>query len=47
MNILAAASALRARRMSSEELVREALARITARNLEVNAFVAVTEQASR
>lgn len=47
MNILAAASELRARRVSSRELVRRALARITARNLDLNAFIAVTEASAR
>jgi aspartyl-tRNA(Asn)/glutamyl-tRNA(Gln) amidotransferase subunit A len=47
MNILAAASELRARRVSSKELIRRALARITARNLDLNAFIAVTEASAR
>ncbi|HLH17492.1 MAG TPA: amidase [Bryobacteraceae bacterium] len=44
MTILEAASALRARRVSSVELTTEALARIRCRNPELNAFLSVTEE---
>ncbi|HWR52139.1 MAG TPA: amidase [Bryobacteraceae bacterium] len=47
MNILDAGSALRARKVSSQKLVRDALARITAHNLDLNAFIAVTEASAR
>lgn len=47
MNILAAASALRAKKVSSQELTKEALSRIAARNLEINAFLTVTEASAR
>jgi aspartyl-tRNA(Asn)/glutamyl-tRNA(Gln) amidotransferase subunit A len=47
MNVLEMAAALRARKVSSGELVSESLACIARRNPELNAFLTVTEESAR
>ena len=47
MTVLETAAALRARKISSSELVRDALTRITALDQRLNAFITVTEDSAR
>jgi aspartyl-tRNA(Asn)/glutamyl-tRNA(Gln) amidotransferase subunit A len=47
MTVLETAAALRARKVSSSELVKDVLARITALDQKLNAFITVTEDSAR